>query len=207
MPVLALAAVVFVAALAFLSRALHLDGFMDTCDALLGGSSPQERRRILKDPHVGAFAVVGVICLFLFKVAGVWLLVDHTRVNVLVLAPCVSRWAVLLAMDAFPYAGGDGLGAALLQKPGHGQLAFGSTFTIITGFCLCGGWGLALIVLAGVVAWSLGAAATKMLGGTTGDIYGAVNETTETATLLLAAFLVSWIPSGLRSPLVGFAGL
>lgn len=201
MPARALAAVVFVAALASLSRALHLDGFMDTCDALLGGSNPRERRRILKDPHVGAFAVVGVICLLLLKVTGVLLLLDHSRVTVLILAPCLSRWAVLLAMDAFPYAGGDGLGAAFLRKPGGGQLTFGSLSALVAGLCLGGGWTLVLIALGGLVTWTVGASSTKLLGGMTGDTYGAVNEATETATLLAAALLVSWAPSALRSPL------
>lgn len=40
---------------------IHLDGFCDTVDAL-ASRAPQERKReILKDPHTGAFAVIGVI--------------------------------------------------------------------------------------------------------------------------------------------------
>ena len=62
---------VLVVALVAMTRALHLDGFMDTCDALLGGSSPEGRRRILKDPRVGSFAVAGVVCLLLLKLVAV----------------------------------------------------------------------------------------------------------------------------------------
>ena len=43
-----------------LTRGLHLDGFMDCCDAFLGGFSRERRLEILRDSHVGAFAVVGV---------------------------------------------------------------------------------------------------------------------------------------------------
>ena len=55
--------------LVVLTRALHLDGFMDSCDALLGGFDRERRLAILRDPNVGAFAVVGVVCLLLMKVA------------------------------------------------------------------------------------------------------------------------------------------
>ena len=37
------------AALAAMTRALHLDGFMDTCDALLGGFERERRLKILRD--------------------------------------------------------------------------------------------------------------------------------------------------------------
>ena len=56
-----------VVTLAAMTRALHIDGFMDSCDALLGGFDRERRLSILRDPHVGAFAVVGVVCLLLLK--------------------------------------------------------------------------------------------------------------------------------------------
>src|SRR5262249_47410216 len=33
--------------------ALHLDGFCDLCDGLFGGHTPEDRLRILHDPHLG----------------------------------------------------------------------------------------------------------------------------------------------------------
>ena len=61
--------ILLVVILVALTRALHLDGFMDTCDALLGGFDRERRLAILRDPHVGAFAVIGVVCLLLVKVS------------------------------------------------------------------------------------------------------------------------------------------
>jgi adenosylcobinamide-GDP ribazoletransferase len=40
---------------------IHLDGLADTCDALASNAEPERRRAILKDPHAGAFAVIGVV--------------------------------------------------------------------------------------------------------------------------------------------------
>ena len=203
--VIALSSVAIVAALGLLTRALHLDGFMDTCDALLGGGTPENRMRILKDPNAGSFAVVGVVCLLLLKVAAVALLVGHSRLAVLILAPCFSRWSMLVTMEAFPYVRPGGLGAAFLARPGRGQLAFGSGLTVAAGLCLAGPWSLLMIAFAGLVAWAIGICATRLLGGVTGDVYGAVNETVETTTLLAAALLSAWVPTALGSPFVASA--
>lgn len=53
-----------------LTGGIHLDGFLDTTDALSSWKSKEERVEILKDVHVGAFAVIrGVVWLmFMFAV-------------------------------------------------------------------------------------------------------------------------------------------
>ena len=51
---------------------IHLDGFMDCNDAILSRRPLEERRRILKDSHVGAFAVITAILLFLVFFAAIW---------------------------------------------------------------------------------------------------------------------------------------
>ncbi len=42
---------------------LHLDGFMDCRDAIMSRRSMEEKQRILKDSHVGAFAVISLVIL------------------------------------------------------------------------------------------------------------------------------------------------
>lgn len=54
-----------------LSGGIHMDGFMDTCDAIHSWKGREERLRILKDPHAGAFAVLGCV-LYLLLSAGIW---------------------------------------------------------------------------------------------------------------------------------------
>jgi adenosylcobinamide-GDP ribazoletransferase len=52
-----------------ITGALHLDGFLDTCDGLFGGRTAEARLRIMRDERVGAYAVVGGILLILLKYA------------------------------------------------------------------------------------------------------------------------------------------
>ena len=67
---------------------IHMDGFADTCDALASNSEPERRREILKDPHTGAFAVIGV---------GMYLIADFA------LAVEMDAYAYLLLLAATPF--------------------------------------------------------------------------------------------------------
>lgn len=50
---------------------IHLDGFMDCSDAVLSRRDLERRREILKDSHVGSFAVICLTLLALFQYS-VW---------------------------------------------------------------------------------------------------------------------------------------
>ena len=201
-----LAAALLVAVLAVLTRGLHLDGFMDSCDALFGGYDRERRLEILRDPHVGAFAVAGVACLLLVKFAALATLPEASRARILLLFPCLSRTAILLVMEWFPYLRREGLGTPLLQHRGRFSLWCGLPLAVTAAVLLTGLPGLVLAVLAGAVAWAAGAWATRLLGGVTGDIYGAVNETVEAAVLVLAVTLTASGGGTLGSPLAEFGG-
>lgn len=85
-----------------ISGFIHLDGFMDCCDAILSRRDLQERQRILKDSHVGAFAVICIVILFLMFYAAMWSLIEKDLINnlgglksfnmlALIFIPVVSR--------------------------------------------------------------------------------------------------------------------
>ncbi len=56
----------------FLTGGIHMDGFLDTSDAIHSWKSREERLSILKDPHIGAFAFIyGALYLLLWFGAAV----------------------------------------------------------------------------------------------------------------------------------------
>ena len=214
--------VFLVVILVALTRALHLDGFMDSCDALLGGFDLERRLEILRDPNVGAFAVIGLVCLLLIKVLiiaelppaiaglppGIAALPPEgwsVRIPMLLLFPCLSRWAMLLTMELYPYVRSNGLGTAFFndsERRVRWQLILGFAFTMVISVALAGMVGIVLLAAASAVAWGIAAWATRLLGGVTGDIYGAVNELTEVVVLLMALMLMAITPFTLYSPLI-----
>ena len=197
-----LSGALIVIALAVLTRGLHLDGLMDSADALLGGFARERRLAILRDPNVGAFAVIALVSVMLIKVIAIAEMPTLGRLSALLLFPCLSRWAMLLTMELFPYVRERGLGTAFMQSRGRWQLALGFAVALFASLALGGTYGVVLLAAASALAWGIGAWAARLLGGATGDIYGAVNELTETALLLIMlAALTFGGPFALQSPL------
>jgi adenosylcobinamide-GDP ribazoletransferase len=74
---------------------LHLDGFMDVCDAILSRRDKEEKLRILKDSKVGAFAVISVLILFFLQFGGIYSFVEkNIQFYVLLLVSITSRSVV-----------------------------------------------------------------------------------------------------------------
>ena len=99
-----MALVLTMAAMVLVHGALHVDGFIDTCDGLAGNKPAEERWKIMKDSRVGAFGVVGAVLLFLAKFAALVTLPRHLILPALVMMPLLSRWSMVYAMLAYPYA-------------------------------------------------------------------------------------------------------
>ena len=82
------------AALPFLLTGfIHLDGFMDCCDAILSRRDLATRQKILKDSHVGSFAVVCTIFLMLAMFAAFRDFDVKNGFWGLILIPVFSRFA------------------------------------------------------------------------------------------------------------------
>lgn len=58
-------AVVMTALPVLVSGGIHTDGFIDTVDALSSYGDKEKKLEILKDPHTGAFAIIGAIMYYL----------------------------------------------------------------------------------------------------------------------------------------------
>ena len=150
---------------------------------------------------MGAFAVAGVVSLLLVKVAAIMALPPSGRMWVLLVFPCLSRWGMLLVLELFPYARREGIGVPFQPQGGRWHLMAGLAVAAVAAVALTGLGGLALLAAATAVALGLGAWASKLLGGVTGDVYGAANESAEAAALALAAILAFAISDTFLEPI------
>ena len=75
----------------FITGGMHLDGFLDVTDAVRSWRDVEERRRILKDPHVGSFAVVDTVLLVVMQFAAFCSAKGTENIFTLILIPTVSR--------------------------------------------------------------------------------------------------------------------
>lgn len=188
LPSIVVGALLLVALLLF-TRALHTEGFLDSCDALFGAYTRERRLEILHDSHVGAFAVIGGAALLISKWALLASIDNEIRPELLVLFPCLSRAGMMTTMIVFRYARDQGLGASFKLETRWWMDGFGLSVAAGAGFLLLGLGGVVLAATAFVVALAFGLWASRLIGGMTGDTYGAVNELTEVSVLLTGLVL------------------
>ena len=191
-----LASVLVLAAWVALTGALHLDGFVDCCDALLAPVSPERRLEILRDVHAGTFGLVGAILLLLVKAAALAALPGPVRPAALLLLPTLARWAMSGAVVLFPYARpGPGLGRLARTGAGPRELALATATVLLAAtlaWALGLGWAAALLPpVVALAAALLAAWIRRRIPGLTGDAYGALCETGEVAGLLALAALAA----------------
>ncbi len=183
--------ILLIIALAAMTRGLHLDGFIDTCDGLAGGHSPERRLAIMRDSRVGSFGVVGGCLLILLQYVALTVVPTDYRMEALLLMPTMGRCAMAYAMVAFPYAREQGLGKIFQEGKKWPWLVIATAITL--GSCLGLMWleGLAVMAAAMVIAMLTAYWLSKKLGGLTGDSYGAINELVEISVLILIP-LITW---------------
>lgn len=174
-----------------LSGGIHMDGFMDTCDAIHSWKSREERLRILKDPHTGAFAVQGcVLCLLLS--AGVWseacVLISRktaeggtaSAAGIRILLPLCLCFVLSRALSAFaaltfPKAKKDGLLRQETDPAASGAAAATAVTAAAVMICLLLTGGIPGFCACAAAAFMLlyyYRTAVRLFGGTTGDLAG-----------------------------------
>ncbi len=176
-----------------LTGGIHLDGFMDSIDGLFSGQLREKKLEIMRDSRVGAFGVLGAICILLLKYS---LFLVIPEANLLLALPAVmtlSRWNMTLAVVIFPYARLDGLGKIYSFHTGFRELIWATVIAAIAAAAFLGAHGAVLMFLGGAITYMIGRKITSELGGLTGDTYGFINEFLETALLLVAYTILTII--------------
>ena len=148
---------------------IHLDGFLDASDALLSWRPREERQRILKDVHVGAFAAVSFALLAMFQFAAA---MELKRIGGLAVLPVLSRCGsarcalTMRALGHSEYAGMEEM------RP----LAHFSDAAAVLGLAVLAlmyGWAGIAVGAAALLGYAAAiAASTRALGGFSGDLAG-----------------------------------
>ncbi len=188
-------AALLIAALLGLTRALHVDGLIDCCDGLFGGFTPARRLEILRDSRVGAFGVLGAGVWFLSRYSLFTVIDEPWRLVGLLLPPVLGRWAITLAIVAFPYARSVGMGAAFKEAAQWWQVGLATLLALAVCAACIWPWGGLGLIIAALVTGGVAQFCRRRLGGLTGDCYGAINEVVE-VTILLGIVAIQTLSRG-----------
>jgi adenosylcobinamide-GDP ribazoletransferase len=180
-----------VACLTVITGAHHLDGLIDTCDALVAGRTREQRLNIMSDTRVGAFGITGVCILLLIKYAAISTV---TSLAPLIIFPVMSRWALCGIILIFPSARNNGMGADTRSSASWAGFAWATIICLIISIVFAGLIeGPVLMLALFALAWCLGLFLNPLFGGLTGDCYGALVEAGEALSLLLLIALTPLI--------------
>lgn len=185
-----------------LTGGFHVDGFMDVSDALNSYKPKREKLKILKDPHIGAFAVIRLALCGLIYVASLITVLDSEEADGLIIVIAagfmLSRCLSALSVLTFRSAKKEGM---LYYEAS--SAAGGRTVNLTVVFAL----GAAALVIMGYYAWTAGCIAGtaalisfgwykyisyKEFGGITGDTAGyfvVICETAVAAATALTALM------------------
>lgn len=176
-----------------LTGGLHLDGLADLCDGLAAGGNRERILSVMKDSHVGAFGVMGLVIVLLLKYSLFLEVIHQGWLRSFLMMGVLSRWAMALAAFSGRYAREEGT-----ARPFIGQIRrpwfIGSTgVTVGLAWMIFKGPGLlALLPVFLFVLLFLHYLKLK-IGGLTGDALGALNEGVEVLVLFLIVMAVPFM--------------
>lgn len=158
-----------------ISGGIHMDGFMDTMDALSSYGTRERKLEILKDSHAGAFAILGACCYMVCSVA-IWSEVEVQMLNSIACVYVISRALSAFSVVTFPAARADGLAQGFQESAKRNRVCISSTcYLLIMGvFLWMQGWKMLLGVgiSVGITFFYYKKICDKQFGGVTGDLAG-----------------------------------
>lgn len=161
----------------FITGGIHLDGFLDTQDALSSYQSMERRLEILKDSHAGAFAIISCSVYFLAYI-GIYSALTDRAVEVITISFMLSRTLSGLSVICFPQARkkGQGLVATFsesAEKRVNRRTLFAYLIILSVILILVGRLtGLAVVITALLMFWYYHHMCMSKFGGVTGDLAG-----------------------------------
>jgi adenosylcobinamide-GDP ribazoletransferase len=170
--------------------AVHLDGFLDSCDALVASVSPERRLEIMKDPRHGTFALAGFAVLAAVWVAALATIAPPLLPLGLAFAGGTARAAAVLNAYAIPYGRAGASSRAFERRPPVAVLASGAFACAACALAARAPWWIACGAAACALSLGLGRVAARRLGGVlVGDVYGATIVALEVVLLTAIALL------------------
>ena len=169
-----------------LTGGLHLDGLSDTFDGFLANREKEETLGIMKDSRVGAFGVLSLILIVLFKF--ILILSTPNLPLALILSFANSRWIISWIISTKKISKSNGLGHMFsTSKPKRLVILSGLIYIII--LLLLNYIYIIPLIMNYFLAEYVSSISTKKIDGLSGDVYGAIIELGETISLLSFWFL------------------
>ena len=164
-----------------LTGGLHIDGLMDTCDAIFSHRDRDTRLKILSDTHAGSFAVIGCVSILIARtILFSELISSHTDNLTLSFIPVYSRLGMSLLLCNMNFAKDSGL--AVMLGSSRNKRDNIALVVMLLSFMALTLKIIPVIMIIFVFMW--GKLCMNIFGGVTGDLLGAFVELSEVIMLM-----------------------
>lgn len=179
-----LSAALLLLALVLITGGLHLDGLADLCDGLAAGGGRERILSVMKDPHIGAFGVIGLGVVLILKYALFGEMIRRGWLTAFLLMGLLSRWAMVLASFIGRYARESGTAQPFIGRISRFQCAAATGIALAGAFLISKWIGLIAVSLVFLSVLLFNRFLESRIGGWTGDTLGALSEMVEVGVLL-----------------------
>lgn len=190
-----LRSIIYVMIPIFVTGGIHMDGYLDTCDAKCSYADKEKRLEIMKDPHAGAFAIIWGIVIIALQIGGYSAISEKYIIGVC-LGFVLSRTLSGLSVILFPNAKKTGLATAFKESAD-------SRVAGIVLICELVGISVLMFLLLGIAAGIVILVillffgyyyhmCLRDFGGVTGDLAGWFLTISETI-ILLGFVVMGWL--------------
>lgn len=182
----ALAALLTLLVLYLVTGINHVDGLADFADGIHAMGSKERKLKAMKDIQLGVAGVLALFFLLSFCLYGF----NEIAGNIpIIIAAEVSAKTAMLTSIYLGVPRGEGLGSVFIRHLNRKAYPLSLLFSVIACFCLAPRGGLAALTAGILASILLVTAARRGFGCVTGDVMGAVNETSRVIALLVLVLL------------------
>jgi len=180
-----ISAIAAVAVVVALTGALHEDALADVADGFGGGRDRAAKLEIMRDSSIGAYGALALMLAVAARIAALaTLAAPDLALAALIGAAAFSRAAMPVVMHVLEPARSDGVGAGA-GRPDRETVYWAAGLAAVIIFALLDpGAALIAIIAAALAVWGGVALARRQIGGFTGDVVGAIGQTSEIVFLV-----------------------
>lgn len=171
---------------------IHMDGFIDTADALASCGNKEEKLAIMKDPHIGAFAIIWTAVYFVLCL-GLWSAAEISDLPAIAVGYALSRTMSGISIVCFKTAKNTGLAHMFSDAAQKKRV-----IAVLVIWLVVEAAGLLIIGIGYAAAEAAAAVAVfichylvcrRHFGGITGDLAGCFLQVCELAILAAAVII------------------
>lgn len=183
---LALAALLTVFVLYLVTGINHLDGFADFADGIYVMGNKEKKLMAMKDVQLG---VAGFLSLFFLLTLQLFSFYEIAGDISLIIVAEVSAKTAMLSSIYFGRPRKEGIGGIFIRHLNRKAYPLSVVFSILFCFYLARYAGLIVVMVGLLTSLFLVISAHRGFGCVTGDVMGAINETSRVTALLTLVFL------------------